>query len=76
MTALTKSWKRSCEAKLWHRLDSAQATQIMAECCGEGAGAEVLLRAFLAERNMNPASVRFWLQVYDTLTRTRTHAKP
>lgn len=73
---MTKSWKRSCEAKLWHRLDPSQATRIMADCYGEGAGAEVLLRAFLAERDMNPASVRFWLQVYDILTRTRTQAIP
>jgi hypothetical protein len=48
----------------------------MADCYGEGAGAEVLLRPFLAERDMNPASVRFWLLVYDILTRTRTQAIP
>jgi len=36
----------------------------MADCYGEGAGAEVLLRAFLEERNMNPDAVLFWLEVY------------
>jgi hypothetical protein len=36
---------------------------------GEGAGAEVLLRAFLEERDLNPAAVRFWLAVYDLLSR-------
>jgi hypothetical protein len=39
----------------------------MADCYGEGAGAEVLLRAFLTERDMNPSAVRFWLEVYGSL---------
>ena len=47
------SWERSHKAKLWRNLDPAQAAHIMADCYGEGAGAEVLLRAFLAERDMN-----------------------
>jgi hypothetical protein len=58
------SWKRSREAGLWRRLTPAQATRVMAHCHGEGAGAEVLLRAFLEERDMNPDAVRFWLEVY------------
>jgi len=41
----------------------------MAGSYGEEAGAEVLLRAFLAERDMNPVAVRFWLRVYDLLSR-------
>jgi len=61
------SWKRSREASLWRRLDPAQAVRVMAGCYGEGAGAEVLLRAFLEERDRNPAAVRFWLRVYDLL---------
>lgn len=64
---MATSWKRSREAKLWHRLDPSQVIRIMADCYGEGAGAEVLLRAFLAERDMNPPAVRFWLKVYGTL---------
>jgi len=61
------SWKRSREAPLWRRLDPAQATRIIAGAYGEGAGAEVLLRAFLEERDRNPAAVRFWLRVYELL---------
>ena len=61
------SWKHSREANLWHRLDPAQATRIVTDCYGEGAGAEVLLRAFLAERNTNPPAVRFWLKIYEAL---------
>ncbi|WP_114948635.1 hypothetical protein [Microvirga calopogonii] len=61
------SWKRSREASIWRRLDPTQAMRVMADCYGEGAGAEVLLRAFLEEREMNPAAVRFWLRVYDLL---------
>jgi hypothetical protein len=34
---------------------------------GEEAGAEVLLRAFLAERDRDRQGVRFWLAVYDSL---------
>jgi hypothetical protein len=64
------SWKRSREASLWRRLDPAQASRVMAGAHGEEAGAEVLLRAFLEERDRNPAAVRFWLRVYDLLSRT------
>ena len=41
----------------------------MVGCYGHGAGAEVLLRAFLEERDLNPAAVRFWLRVHAILTR-------
>ncbi len=41
----------------------------MADCYGEGAGAEVLLRAFLEERDRNPVAVRFWLRVHALLNR-------
>ena len=69
------SWKRSREAMLWRRLDPAQAARVMVGAHGEGAGAEVLLRAFLEERDRNPAAVRFWLRVYNLLGRAdRTRA--
>jgi hypothetical protein len=61
------TWKRSREALLWRRLDPAQASRVMARSYGEGAGAKVLLRAFLEERDLNPAAVRFWLKVYAIL---------
>jgi hypothetical protein len=64
---MSASWKRSREANLWRRLNPAQATRVMANCYGEDAGAEVLLRAFLEERDMNPSAVRFWLRVYELL---------
>jgi hypothetical protein len=65
------SWKRSREAGLWRRLTPAQATRVMAHCHGDGAGAEVLLRAFLEERDRNPDAVRFWLEVYRGLRESR-----
>ncbi len=62
------SWTRSPKASLWRRLDPGQASRVMAGCYGEGAGAEVLLRAFLEERDRNLAAVLFWLRVYAALT--------
>jgi hypothetical protein len=62
------SRKRSREAQFWHRLDPAEATRVIANSYGERAGAEVLLRAFLEERDMNPSAVHFWLKVYEALT--------
>jgi hypothetical protein len=41
----------------------------MVGCYGQGAGAEVLLQAFLEERDLDPAAVRFWLRVHAILTR-------
>ncbi|MGO4571317.1 hypothetical protein [Microvirga sp. 2TAF3] len=64
---MSTSWKRSREAKLWRSLDTAQAMRIVADCYGAGAGAEVLLRTFLAERDLNLPAVRFWLAVYAEL---------
>jgi len=43
---------------------------------GSEAGAEVLLRAFLAERDRDAEAVRFWLAVYDSLARRRPAAGP
>ncbi|WP_262029427.1 hypothetical protein [Microvirga sp. Mcv34] len=61
------SWIRSHKTSLWRRLDPVQAVRVIVDCYGEEAGAEVLLRAFLEERDRNPAAVRFWLRVYDLL---------
>ena len=47
--------------------DPAQAVRVMADCYGESAGAEALLRAFLEERDMNLDAARFWLRVYEAL---------
>jgi hypothetical protein len=70
------SWKRSREAHLWRRLDPAQATRVMVGAYGEGAGVEVLLRAFLEERDTNPPAVRFWLRVYQKLRKNRIGSVP
>jgi hypothetical protein len=67
------SWKRSRQAALWRRLDPAQAGRVIADCYGDGAGAEILLRAFLEERDMNPDGVRFWLAVYAALSGSPGH---
>ncbi|RDI59190.1 hypothetical protein [Microvirga subterranea] len=64
---MPQSWKRSRNAALWRRLDPVQAVRVMADCYGEEAGAEALLRAFLEERDMNPDAARFWLRVYEAL---------
>jgi len=65
---MPQSWKRSRNAALWRRLKPAEAVRVLADCYGDGAGAEVLLRAFLAERDMNRHNVRFWLRVYESLS--------
>jgi len=44
--------------------DPAQACAILVECYDGGAGAEALLRAFLAERDCNRSGARFWIAVY------------
>lgn len=63
------SWERSRNAALWRRLDPADAVRVTVDCYGGGAGAEVLLRAFLEERDLNRQAVRFWLRVYEALSR-------
>jgi len=47
----------------------AAAARVVVGVYGEEAGAEVLLRAFLAERDRDARGVRFWLSVYDSLAR-------
>ena len=69
---MPQSWKRSRNAALWRRLKPAEAVRVLADCYGDGAGAEVLLRAFLAERDMNRHNVRFWLRVAITFALTLT----
>jgi hypothetical protein len=66
---MSHSWKRSREARLWRTLDPTDAARVTADCYGDEAGAEVLLRAFLSERDMNRPAVRFWLRVYEVLDR-------
>lgn len=65
---MPSSWKRSREAALWRRLDPAEAGRVLAGCYGAEAGAEALLRAYLAERDANAAAVRFWLAVHGLLS--------
>ena len=65
-------FKRSRQAALWRHLDPAQAGRVMADSFGDEAGAEILLGAFLEERDMNPDGVRFWLSVYAAVREQRT----
>ena len=66
------SWKRSREAELWHPLEPAQAGRVLTD----GYEAEVLLRAFLAERDGNASAVRFWLAVHASLAAGRDGEPP
>ena len=63
----SRSWTRSRTALLWRRLVPANAARVVAARYGAEAGAEVLLRAFLAERDRDADGVRFWLAVYASL---------
>ena len=44
--------------------DANTACAILLQCYDDGAGAEALLRAFLAERDCNRPDARFWIEVY------------
>ena len=44
--------------------DPKTACAILLQCYDDGAGAEALLRAFLAERNYDRPGARFWIDVY------------
>ena len=62
-----RSWKDSREAQLWRRLKPEQARTVLLTSYGKEAKAEVLLRAFLSERDRNSAATRFWLKVYEAI---------
>ena len=62
-----RSWKRSRNARIWQRLHPEQARAVLSECYGGEAKAEVLLRAFLSERDRDEDAVRFWLSVHETM---------
>ncbi|MCB8821551.1 hypothetical protein [Microvirga rosea] len=70
------SWKHSREAPLWRRLKPAQAGRVLGQCYGDSAGAEALLRAYLAERDRNKEAARFWLAVHARLAETAAAAGP
>jgi hypothetical protein len=44
--------------------DARAAYTILLDCYEDGAGAEALLRAFLAERDCDRPRARFWIEVY------------
>jgi hypothetical protein len=64
---MSTSWKHSRTARLWRNLEPAKASRVVADSYGDGAGAEVLLRAFLSARDRQDEAVRFWLSVYAIL---------
>jgi hypothetical protein len=63
------SWKRSRDAGIWQRLRPEQARAVLSASYGGEARAEVLLRAFLSERDGNEDAVRFWLSVHEAMTK-------
>ena len=63
------SWIRSRSAGLWRRIAPQAAARVAARAYGPEARAEVLLRAFLAERDRDAEAVRFWLAVHASLPR-------
>ena len=65
----TGSWIRSRSAGLWRRMTPA-AARVARGAYGPEAGAEALLRAFLAERDRDSEAVRFWIAVYASLVRS------
>lgn len=69
------SWKHTRDAKLWLRLEPAKAGRVLVGCYGAAAGEESLLRAFLAERDRDRATVLFWIRVYSEL-RAPAAARP
>ena len=60
-------WKHSREAALWEHLAPTEAHSVLMKTYEEGAAAEALLRAFLAERDCNRPTARFWVAVYDLI---------
>jgi hypothetical protein len=64
----SRSWTRSGTAALWRRLVPERAARAVAASYGADAGAEALLRAFLAERDRDADAVRFRLSVHASLT--------
>jgi hypothetical protein len=44
--------------------DPTQACAVLLDCYADDAGAEALLRAFLAERSYDRPGARFWIAVY------------
>ena len=49
--------------------DPQTACKVLIECYHDGAGAEALLRAFIAERNRETLRARFWVGVYGLIVR-------
>ncbi len=56
----------SCLKKepFWQSTSAEEAGAVLILSYREGAGAEALLRAFLAERDCNRAGALFWITVY------------
>ena len=44
--------------------DPQTASRILLDCYKDAAGAEALLRAFIAERNCDRPKAQFWIEVY------------
>jgi hypothetical protein len=60
----SRSWTRSREARLWQTLTPARAGLVLRGAFGRRAGAEALLRAYLAETDGEAPAARFWIAVF------------
>jgi hypothetical protein len=63
-----RSWIGSREAAVWQWLRPGQARTVLLRFYGSETGAEVLLRAYLSERDRDGKAARFWLRVYESST--------
>ena len=52
----------------------AHACAVLLECYDDGAGAEALLRAFLAERDCDRPGAKFWISVYGLIAAKAKHS--
>jgi hypothetical protein len=55
--------------------DPQTACKVLIECYHDGAGAEALLRAFIAERNRETLRAQFWTGVYGLIVRQTAAAE-
>lgn len=60
----SRSWARSREARLWAELSPLRAGIVLKSVYRDQAAAEALLRAYLAARDGDGDTARFWTEVH------------
>jgi hypothetical protein len=53
------------------RTDPRRASVLLRKYLGPRAGAEALLHAFLAERDLDRDAVRYWIKVYELIAQRK-----